>query len=314
MLTVNFKKIASLFQLSSCLHDFPTNASKLYRAAYFLINISQFVISIHCLSNKKVKWMRHSHVFHNETTQKLTYFYSEKTIPKTMRVSHLVALILLGVTTYYYRKVELSILATLSLIKLIHNCWISSAKLSDIPNYFASTAKEYDRVGVGFPKDKTFILVNGKQMDRKQVFTTAIEIDSKYARAYFNLGTLLSDTETINMTIDGKPEGFTKRRLYLEAIALGCTSSSAFNNLGELLKNETIDVMINGIPKNFSKRQLFLKAIALGVRSGQPFLNLADTLTLLVAEKEDIEVIEVTIDGKKRMMSAAELRLEAQRF
>ena len=91
-----------------------------------------------------------------------------------------------------------------------------------------------------------------------------IRLDNGNARAYNNLGILLSADEVIQVRLQGGPREFTKKGLYLESIRLDNGNARAYNNLGILLSaDEVIQVQLQGGPREFTKKGLHLESIRL---------------------------------------------------
>jgi len=199
--------------------------------------------------------------------------------------------------------------------------FLDSARFSDLPNYFASRANEYDKIGKGeFPTLKSFVLVNGKQMDRFAVFAKVIELNPdaiSYSQAltFHNLATCLPPGESRKVIIDGKKENMDQRQLYKKAIILATFYAPAYANLATCLEDsDTVDIITENGTINFTKRQLYQRAIALtssGLVVEQLYGRCTRAYNNLGELLDSDERIEVIIKGHKILMNAQQLFLHA---
>jgi len=142
-------------------------------------------------------------------------------------------------------------------------------------HFDASNAKAYGNLGTTLASKERVTLLNGQVMDERALHLQAISLsargDLQTSTHYSNLATTLEGCmDTVLL-----PDGFKKNRkeLFLKAIELDSSNSTAYSNLGTLLKNnELVHVSKN---KAMGEKNLYMTAIELDRSNVQAWKNLS---------------------------------------
>ncbi|KAM9958150.1 hypothetical protein ACTFIW_013130 [Dictyostelium discoideum] len=143
----------------------------------------------------------------------------------------------------------------------------------------------------------TILLPNGKKVNKVGLLIKAIEVDSNYSYAYYNLGKCLKTSSVVfsNSTI------MKKKDLFIKYISFHPNHAFAYNNLAINIKpEETVTLLNSG--KIMTQSELYKKAIDLNPFYSNPYINLA---SIICGNEEPVKLLNGQLISKKELLIKA---------
>ncbi|KAN0012367.1 hypothetical protein ACTFIU_007666 [Dictyostelium citrinum] len=140
----------------------------------------------------------------------------------------------------------------------------------------------------------SILLPNGKKVNKVGLLIKAIEVDSNYSYAYYNLGKCLKTSSVVfsNSTI------MKKKDLFIKYISFHPNHAFAYNNLAINIKpEETVTLLNSG--KIMTQSELYKKAIDLNPLYSNPYINLASIIC------EPVKLLSGQVISKKELLIKA---------